>query len=185
MNYRSLTSLALRLAGVFILVSGVAGMPNTFVNLYSVHTREALHPSMVLLAMQTLFALSGPLIIGLVLIFFPSVVANRVIKTDVVGSEGSVGYRELQALAFSVLGVYFISIGVFDAVYWVARLRLYYRVIEDAAAAFPRPPAIAPDEFGGLVSSALYLMGGLILLFGATGISHLVQRIRGAAHDER
>ena len=185
MDYRSISALALRLAGVFILVSGIAGLPNTFVNLYVFAARDALSPSVLPVLLQTLIAVSGALIIGLLLVFFPSIVANRVVNAEAVEKEGSVGYRELQALGFSVLGLYFVAIGFFDGVYWFARGRIYYEAISEAAAAFPRPPALAPDEFGGLVSSALHVLGGFCLLFGARGISRLVQKVRGAGDADR
>jgi hypothetical protein len=185
MDYRSISALALRLAGVFILVSGIAGMPNTFVNLYVFAAREALSPSVLPVLLQTFIAASGALIIGLLLVFFPSVVANRVVNAEAVGKEGSLGYRELQALGFSVLGLYFVAIGFFDGIYWFARARIYYQVISEASAAFPRPPALAPDEFGGAVSSALQFLGGLGLLLGARGLSRLVQKLRGADDVDR
>jgi len=54
MDYRSISALALRLAGVFILVSGVAAIPHTFVNLLVFAARETATPSLLTCPPQTL-----------------------------------------------------------------------------------------------------------------------------------
>jgi hypothetical protein len=185
MDYRSFASLALRLAGVFILVCAIAGIPNTSVNLYMFGTRNELTPPLLVTLAPALFSVSGSVIIGLLLIYFPSTVVNRVVARDPAVTEGSIAYRDLQSLAFSVLGLYFICVGLFDLMYWAARGRLYYLAIDEAAAAFPRLPSLAPDEFGGLVSATLQVVGGVALFFGARGLSGLVERLRGNRSADR
>ncbi|NJN05490.1 MAG: hypothetical protein HC814_02580 [Rhodobacteraceae bacterium] len=185
MDYRSLSSLALRLAGVFILVSGVAAIPDTLVNLLVLAERYTVAPLLWQVVVQTIVAASPSMLIGLLLIFFPSAVANRIVNGEAVGPDGSVGYGQLQTLAFSVLGLYFIAVGLFEGVYWLARTRIYYVMVQEAAETFPRVPAIAPEEFSGLVMAVTYLVGGFALLFGARGISRLVQKIRGVGDVDR
>jgi hypothetical protein len=185
MDYRSLTALAIRLAGVLILVSGIAQIPNTFVNLYVYAGRDALSPAIFPIIFATITAASGPLIIGVLIIYFPSLVVNRVLNVDSLGPEGSVQYRDLQALAFSVLGLYFFSSGIFDAAYWIGKGRIYFHLVEAAALGFPRPPAMGPDEVGGLFAAGLQILAGLGLFFGGRGLVRLLQRARGTGDADR
>jgi hypothetical protein len=185
MDYRSLSSLALRLAGVLIVVHGIAGIPDTFIDLYLFASREIPESALRSALLASLLAGALPLFLGLMLIYFPSVVANRVVPTDAIGREGSLAYQDLQALAFSVLGVYFIAMSLYDAVYWVAKARVYYMIMENAAGTFPNPPALLPDDFGGFVYAGVRFLGGVILLLGGRGLSGLLQRLRGRVSDER
>ncbi|HKD30374.1 MAG TPA: hypothetical protein VKC66_31260 [Xanthobacteraceae bacterium] len=107
MDYKSLTSLMLRLTGVIITVSAITAMPRTFINL---HVRNPPESPDVAALLLTIVASGLPILVGLLLIYFPATVANKIVSA--VGE--SVDTLNLQQLAFSVLGLYFASLALFE-----------------------------------------------------------------------
>jgi hypothetical protein len=169
MDYKSLTSLMLRLTGVIIVVSEVTVMPRTFINL---HARNPLESPDVAALLLTIVASGLPILIGLLLIYFPAAVANKIVSA---GGE-SVDRLNLQQLAFSVLGLYFVSLAVFDAVYWLAKLRIYFVVYNELN--FGQPFRLTPEDFAGIAATCAQFVAGLLLLFGGRGLANLVHRLR-------
>jgi hypothetical protein len=79
MDYKSLTSLLLRLTGAIILVAAVTATPRTFVDLYLRETGGGTNTETWLL---TTAASAFPILAGLLLIYFPATVGNRIISGD-------------------------------------------------------------------------------------------------------
>jgi hypothetical protein len=78
MDYKSLTSLVLRLTGVIIVVSSVTSTPRTFIGLVYLRSVEATGNMEIWLLAAV--ASAFPLLVGLLLIYFPATVANRMIS---------------------------------------------------------------------------------------------------------
>jgi len=169
MDYKSLTSLMLRLTGVIIVVSAVTAMPRTFINL---HVRNPLESPDVAALLLTMAASGLPILVGLLLIYFPATVANKIVSA---GGE-SADTVILQQLAFSVLGLYFASLAVFDAVYWLAKLRIYFALYNELN--YGRPFPLSPEDFAGIATTCAQFVAGLLLLFGGRGLANLVHRLR-------
>lgn len=173
MDYRTITSLILRVAGALILIQLVIAVPHTLVNLlrFGGEATKALD-----IFVLTALSLIIPLTISLTLIYFPSVVTNHVIRPSNEGETTAVS-EGLRSVAFSSLGMYFVCASLFDGVYWVTKLRIYYSFIDEQRWYGP-PPALTPDDFAGIASTAFQLLFGLILLLGSRGISNVVARLR-------
>jgi hypothetical protein len=71
----------------------------------------------------------------------------------------------LQQVAFSVLGLYFVTVAAYDAVYWWAKLRIYFAVYNELN--FGRPDSLRNEDFAGLASTGAQFIAGVVLLFGA------------------
>jgi hypothetical protein len=149
---------------MIILISGVAAIPNSYGSMMAVRD-FAEHPTLALVG-SALLASSGSLIVGLALIFFPRAVLSHVIKPTEGVSTNALTYNDLQALALTVLGFYFITSGLFDAIYWWARTRLYLEAIGGGLKA-----DWVREEMTGYISAAITIAGGLMVLLGARGIS--------------
>jgi hypothetical protein len=122
MDHRALSNLLTRLTGVIILLSSVLAMPNIVVSLSTtINQGDSLELAIVMSALAVLL----PALIGLFLLWFPSAVTNRLISGAESETTFAIDYIKLQQLAFCVLGLYFISRALFDAVYLFARLKLY------------------------------------------------------------
>jgi hypothetical protein len=124
-DYKSLTSLLLRLTGIIIIVSSANYVPHTFLSLYLRNASGDVNAETWLL---TAIAATFPIVIGLLLIYFPARVANRIVYGEGEAADTSRLERDAQRLeqiAFSVLGLYFVAMAMFDAIDLYARLRLY------------------------------------------------------------
>ncbi len=124
MDYISLTSLLLRLTGVVIMAASAVSVPGTFVSLYlrDVGGGGVNAETWLLTAIAATF----PIVIGLLLIYFPARVANKLVAGDGEAADAQrLDAQHLEQIAFSILGLYFIAMAMFDAVYWCAKLRLY------------------------------------------------------------
>jgi hypothetical protein len=139
MDYKSLTLLSPRLTGVIILVVTVTAWPSTFVSLYILSNGVGW-------ALPLTIVVSGfPILAGLLLIYFPGTIANRMIS----GGAEITGPLPFQQVGFSVLGLYFLTTAAADAVYWIAALQFGMNA-----------------DFARLASTAVRLVAGTFLMFG-------------------
>jgi hypothetical protein len=186
MDYRSLTSLLLRLTGIIMMVGPAVWVPRAFLELLSL-ARAGGTVDLAAVNLQTWLltavAASFPMVIGLLLIYFPATVANRVIARDTdaagrhAGVHGDVGQdlRHLEEVGFSILGLYFVATAMFDAVYWCAKLRLYPALFDE-----PYVRRVMLDrEFAGIVATGAQFVAGLALLLSGRGVAGIVRRLRG------
>jgi hypothetical protein len=97
MDYKSLTSLVLRLTGVIIVVSSVTSTPRTFIGLVYLRSVEATGNMEIWLLAAV--ASAFPLLVGLLLIYFPATVTNRMVSAGT----ATIDTLLLQQVAFSVL----------------------------------------------------------------------------------
>jgi hypothetical protein len=171
MDYKSLTSLVLRLTGVIIIVSSVTSTPRTFIAL--LYRRGVEATDNVEIWLVAVIASAFPFLVGLLLIYFPTTVANKMVSAGT----ATIDTLLLQQVAFSVLGLYFVTVAAYDAVYWWAKLRLYFAIYNELN--FGRPDRLTNLDFAGLVATGAQFIAGVILLLGRRGLANLFQRLRG------
>ncbi|MGB8399783.1 hypothetical protein [Bradyrhizobium sp.] len=168
MDYKSLTSLMLRMTGVVIMVWVISATPQTFVTFYFMKGATPDTAAWLLAIVAPGFSV----LVGLLLIYFPATIANKIVSA---GAE-SLDTLKLQQLAFSVLGLYFVSVAVFDMIYWLARLRIYFAVFNDLN--YGQPFRLTPEDFAGIASSCAQLTAGVLLLFGGHGLANIIHKLR-------
>ncbi len=173
MDYRTITSLMLRLAGVFILVQLVTSVPQAITNLLRFGGQEIVGVDALWLSAV---ALVLPLVIGLMLVYFPSTVANRVVRVEEPVDTGKLA-ESLLPVALACLGVYFVCAALFDGVYYLSRMWLYYAVVDKLRWTGPAP-ALTPGDFAGIASTLAQFVIGLALALGPKGLRKLVTRMR-------
>lgn len=163
----------LRIAGVLILVQLVTSVPHTISELVNYGGPETRWLDTLWLSAM---ALALPLAIGLLLIYFPSVVANRVVHLEE-PLDGKGSTESLLPLALACLGVYFVCAAMYDGVYWYSKVRLYY-LVTDKLGWSGSAPAIMPAEFAGIVATFTQFIIGIVLALGAKGVGRLVMKMR-------
>jgi len=179
MSYRSLFAALLRLAGVVILVSAVAGIPSTF---FSLLTYKGTDFSIGELVFFSVAGAAVPVLLGLLLIVMPGTIASPLSSEPQEPPSDARLVNQLQTVAFSVLGLYFIAQSLSSAVYYFSRLKLYFDVIGPSDAV-PNMPIMLPDDFGGIAFVVIQFIVGIGLFLGARGLSGVLSRLRG--HDDR
>ena len=152
------------------LTSSVASTPQIFIGLLYRRGVEATDNMEIWLL--SVVASAFPFLVGLVLIYFPATIANRMVSAGT----ATIDTLLLQQVAFSVLGLYFVTVAAYDAVYWWAKLRIYFAVYNELNDG--RPDRLRPEDFAGIASTCTQLIAGVILLFGGRGLANLIHRLR-------
>ncbi|HEU5178090.1 MAG TPA: hypothetical protein VFU24_11620 [Burkholderiales bacterium] len=176
MEHRALASLILRIAGLLLVVTTVANAAKSFAPLFYAGNPDKVGIGLLLLAGFVTVVI--PILLGIVLIYFPRAMTTRVLRVEGLESGDASNTAALQRVAFAVTGMWLAAYAVIDSVYTYARVRLYYRFLEEMPS-YARPPSISADDFAALVSSALQLVIGLWLLIGNRGIVNALSRLRG------
>lgn len=174
MDHRALSRLLLRIAGVVVIVATLTSVPKSVVALVVAAGQDAdVSP-----LMTALLASFVPVLIGIALVWLPGSVANRLVDNTPTGSDSSEAVAHLHAIALSVLGFYFVATAIFDAAFWLARIKLYAAVI-DGSEVFAGVPKVMPDDFAGMVATGLQALVGLVLVLGSKGAARLLSKARG------
>ncbi len=173
MDHRTLSNLIIRLAGLIVLINALLAIPGTIVELAGTPYPDQLIGPAIFAGVAALL----PLVAGLAMVWFPGTISNRIIGVrggEVIDSDDSLG---LQQTAVSILGLYFIAVSLIDAVYWVARARLYALLVA-APPVNLNAPALLREDFAGMVATAAQLLIGLGLVLGSRGLARLLARLR-------
>ena len=174
MDHKALSALILRIAGLLVIVYTVINVAKSFGPFFDPTMMRGVGVWPVVLA--ALLSVGLPILIGLLLIYFPSTMATSVLKVQ--GAEvNAEDIRPLQRVAFSTLGLWLALYAIIDAVYFWGKTRLYFQYMEDMPA-YGKAPALPPDDFGGLLSCAVQLVIGVCLLLGSRGLVNMLVRIR-------
>jgi hypothetical protein len=172
MDYRSLTSLMLRLAGVFIVVSALTSAPSTILGLLNARIGSQ-SVSTWPLAAAGFATFAIPFLVGLLLINFPATIANRMVSAGAETADSLV----LQQVAFSTLGLYFMTVAAYDAIYWWAKVWFYSAVYAERVNV-PGPRHLTEDELAGIISTGAQFVAGMAIMLGGHGIANLLHRLR-------
>jgi hypothetical protein len=173
METRTLAALLLRIAGLIVIVSSLTGAAKTFGPMINPEVIAKLGLGWLFLAAAV--SIVVPVLLGLVLIYFPSVTSHT-LKIDASPPTDS-EIAPLQRVAFAAIGLWLSLNAVLDTVYVFAKIRLYQRLVEDMPS-YGRASALLPDDFATLVTAALQLVFGIWLLFGNRALANILGRFR-------
>ena len=176
MEHRAFAGLIIRITGVVVIVSTITNSARSFVPFFDPVTVQRV--GLGLLLFSALVSVVLPILLGLVLVYFPGTITTRVFRIEGLDAGSEDDTRSLQRVAFATIGVWLAAYALIDAVYVYAKARLYFRILEEMPA-YSKPPVMSPDDFGSLVSSCLQLLIGLWLLLGNRGIVSVLARLRG------
>lgn len=173
MDYKDLTSLLVRLAGLVMVVLTVADLPNW------------IPPGMALLRkksfLECIFVVGVPLIIPLLvgasLAFFPRSIANKIIRADNLPPEPAGILPQLEQVAFGVLGMYLLFRGLSDMVFHLSEMLFLQRQASMAHVKITEP-ILTPTKFGYLVATVGEIVFAVWLLVGTKGVLGVVRRLR-------
>jgi hypothetical protein len=184
MDYKSLTSLLLRLTGVIMMVTSAIYVPVTFIGLaqlglvFKYADRGVIVETWLLTAVAATF----PIVIGLLLIYFPARIANRIVYSEGEAADTprlEQDAQRLEQIAFSILGLYFVAMAMFDGVYWYTKLRLYPFIFLDLGLSDHELFLAHDVDFAGIVRTGTQFVAGMALLLGGgRGLANLFRRLR-------
>jgi hypothetical protein len=116
------------------------------------------------------------LVIAVALWFFPLTIAKALLPGRSVNIEGlgppQITFEQLQALAFSLLGLWILAGAIPKVFYWI--LMAYHASRPELLLEF------RPRDFGSMVATGTEAVLGIWLLFGAKGLRGLLRWAREA-----
>ena len=122
---------------------------------------------------QAAAALALPIILGLLLWFFPATITNKIVSGDKLSGD-RFGATDLERVALTVVGAWLLAYGVADLIYSISSLIFAQR---EYAERFPSVSRYMP----GIITSIAKVAIGGGLAVGAKGISRVIKRARGEA----
>ncbi len=170
MDYRAVTTLALRLTGIAVLVKILPYASSAFIgilNAGATSPRQALW--------MTWLSTVIPLLVGLALIWFPARLSSLVVGSAPAVDAGEDSDR-LGEAALLAVGVYFFGTGIFDLVYYTSRIWLFevwarkHEYAEDVS--------IPTSDIAGLIAGVARVTIGAILGFKARTLYGWIRRVR-------
>jgi hypothetical protein len=176
MEHRALAALIVRIAGLLIVVSAITNAAKSFGPLFHPDSSEKI--GLGLLLLSAVVSVIIPVVLGLVLIYFPGAVTTKVLRIEGIETRGEIQVRPLQQVAFAAIGLWLVVYAILDSIYIYAKTRIYIRLLEEMPA-YVKPPSISPDDFAGYVSSGVQLLIGILLLVGSRGLANAISRLRG------
>jgi hypothetical protein len=181
MNCSLLASLSLRITGVIILVNVLTHLPKEFLGLIRLSEQASHYTSAYPVSMLFLLSVLSivlPTILGLLFLLFPLKISKIIVDGNEGGTAAAVNLEDVQLIIFSSLGAYFVAMALFDAVYLMAKLRIYFSFVENSEI-MARAPKMLPQDFASIVSTFFQLAIGMYLLLGSKGLSRLITHLRG------
>lgn len=187
MDYKALSTLALRISGVFILVNTISTVPRDFVAFISANAgaNNVLEYSLNQVLLIHLFSVIIPVVIGLFLVFLPSKITNVLISEAEPQLSQKTDFELFQQALLSAMGVYFIASACFDAAAIYARMRIFAAFVakdEFMQRAMSQP--INPHDFGAIAYTLVQFIAGILLVIGNKGLSHKLSKLRNTRNEE-
>jgi len=115
----------------------------------------------------------GLLLLSFYLWYFPLCVTSRLVtfKGDGVTEATSASAKEIQAVGFTILGMYLLFNVISDIVYWLTIWFIGNRNINIDVT----PTA---DQISSIIATGVELVFAVTLLLGATGITRVINKLR-------
>jgi hypothetical protein len=175
MDARAFTKLLVKIAGLFALFYVIATVPS-YLSLIPTLIRESAPWWAYLTGVVAPIVFS--LGLALALLLLPGTITNAVVQDAAAPAESPVfDIARVEEGAVALLAIYLFFRALSDAAYWIARLKLYYLMV-DSRSIVPAPAPI-PGDFAGIVATGLELVLAVALFFGARGLVRLKNKIRG------
>ena len=164
MSREDIVAVASRLFAVFVFVFTLRTVAG------AVHVVTA-GENMVSLATLVVIVLAL-LSITALLWFFPLTIARKLLPVmKEPRSEHALDASTSLSIALTAIGIWFLANAIVDATYW---LILYSRVHNSDVTGFEW----TPDQLANMAATIIELAISLWLIFGSTGIKHMINRIK-------
>lgn len=172
MSLRDIARLAIKIAGLIIIVSAGIELPSLLGRLLPLQAPMTAWDVVAMAFVPPAIAA----LIGLLLYWGSGRIADRLLVEPAAPGQqgGGLDLRGVEEIAIAALGLYFAANGIADAAYYWGKVGLYHRYITENT--FPMP-VILEGDFGGIVSTAARLVVGIGLVVFSRGIVAVRRRL--------
>lgn len=167
-DYKNAVRLVLKLFGLGLLVYAVTSLATFLPPLLA-----GRHGTELEVVVSYFAPMVVPVLLGTFLWFFPSPVANTIVRFDPASKSLEAGWApELESIGVALLGLFLLYRAVSDLVYYVMDHQAKVAMLGNVR---------APDDFNALITATIVeLVFALILILRAKGIVSLLRKARGA-----
>ena len=170
MDYRDLTNLMIKLAGIVIITYTIIEIP-TYISYYL----SLQENSFLTFVGISLLPMVIPFVAGFLFLFFPSTVTNKVIRSGVESNNSAINSKEVERIAFSTLGLFLLFHVISNIFYHGTTIYIAYKIGDAAttnSSGYEVPYAL-------LVSTIAEFFFAIYLFFGAASLVKLLAKLRG------
>jgi hypothetical protein len=178
MDHRDLTRLLIKVSGAIIIAVAISSLPA-----YISAGVGALETSRFAFFTVAIFPLILPLLVGIFMMAFPGIVANRLIGSEKVLELSATLLDQLERVAIGLLGIYLLFRAVSDLVLHVTKL-LWFRHLIDTGAVADSFGSLVPDTVGLLAASATEAAVSIWFIAGSAGIVSFIHKLRARGTEE-
>jgi len=157
-----ITGLGVRLFAVWLFVYVVRNFPSIW--FFNTQQGDASANLVVVMTMLVVFAVIG------LLWFFPLSVASKLLPPTVSDNRVALPPEQVQAVGFSLLGLWVLVHAIPSALYWVF---MSYHAAKPMSLT-----ELRPDDYASISTTGLEIVLGVWLLFGAKGLRGLLRWAR-------
>lgn len=173
-NYNDLTRLLIKISGAVIIIFVLISIPGYVAFYFSLRLED---DSFWLFFIYSIIPVIIPIGGGLLMLYFPGMIANKLIN----GSQSEViaehDIEPIQSIAFGVLGLYLLFRVISDLTYNFSYLYLNQK-------AYGLSNISDIDTYARIIATAFELLFALYLLFGAKGLSKMINKFRDRVNRE-
>lgn len=170
MDYRSLTTLLVKITGAWLIVYVV--MSFNAVLPYMTNDLDLPWWEYLLLVLLSVIV---PLLIGLMILLYPTSITNRIISEEKDIESQSGALLGLEQVAVSVLGVYLFLQALSDIAFHITYI-VYAEQLGEIG--MFSGTVMTVDRVAGIVTTGFELLLAIWLIVGSKGIVKLISRIR-------
>lgn len=166
MDIKDISAVLLKTIGLVMVAYAVFEIPLYFPPSSGATERYSVFAALA----QATATLTLPILLGLLLWFFPATVVNKIVSGEKLSRE-RFGAPELERVALTVVGTWLVAYGIADLIYTVSTMIVVQRAYTDMPAPLER---YVPGILTCIAKAAM----GFGLAFGAKGIARLISRVR-------
>ena len=150
-----------KIAGLVMVMYAIFDIPYYFPPYASLSSER----SLVAAFMQAAATLTFPIVVGLLLWFFPARVVNKIVSGEQLSTTGF-GIAQFERVALTILGLWMAAYGVVDLLFKSVSLLAIDRQFAGS---------LPPEMWGGIIAAVAKLIVGLGIAVGAKGILRAMQ----------
>ena len=170
MDYRNLTNLLIKITGVALIAYSIIEIP-AYISYY-ISSQVDSFWGFIGISLVPMFV---PILVGIVFLFFPATVTNKLISGDDETNTASIDILAAERIAFSTLGLYLLFRVISDLIFHGTSIYLALK-----AGTIARYNTGYQDPYALVVATLAELIFALWLLFGSAGLVRFVSKIRTA-----
>lgn len=169
MDYRQLSNLLIKIAGIVIIVFAVTAIPG-HINSFLYQGQETLAK----FALWVILPLIVPLIVGLLMWSFPRTITNRIFEKDLEASGSNRVAEEIERIAVTILGLILLFFALSDLTFNFVYVYFTNKENMGVITSF----RISPEDWGHIIGTIVEIVFALIILLKAKGVVHFIRRLR-------